>query len=942
MLFRSMDLDLEADLGVDTVKQAEVFAAVREAYGIARQENMKLRDFPTMRHVVRFVYDFRPDLAAAPREPQAAPAAAPAAEEAAEEGEGGPAAGLAPVPAAARARPEVPDASAADAVPRRVPVPVLRPPLSLSKPTGVKLGSGSRVAIRGDRGGVAGVLAALLSARGVEVLPLDADSAAELEERAKAILAGGPVEGVFWLPALDPEPPLASLDLAAFREANRVRVKGLYTAMRVFYDSVSRPGTFLVTGTRLGGLHGYGPEGATAPLGGAVTGFTKAYKRERPDALVKAVDVSLADAPEKVAQALVEEALHDPGAVEVGRRDGLRFAVSFEERPAADGGHGLSLGKDSVFLVTGAAGGITSAIVADLAAASGGTFWLLDLVPEPRRDDPRIALFRRDRETLKRALIGEAKGRGEKPTPVAIEKEVLGVERLDAALRAVEAVEASGGTAVYRSANLLDAAAVTAVVEELKARHGKLDVLVHAGGIEISRALPEKEPGEFDLVFDIKADGFFSLLSALRDVPLGATVAFSSVAGRFGNAGQTDYSAANDLLCKLTSHLASARPGTRAIAIDWTAWGGIGMATRGSIPKVMEAAGIDMLPPEAGVPTVRRELTVGSGAREVLVAGQLGILAREWDETGGLDVGKARGALRSRDRKLLMLGDAKAHFLHGGLQVETTLDPNVQPFLFDHAMEGTPLLPGVMGTETFAELASFLCPGFRVAAVESEVFERPFKFFRMQPQTLHLSATAVPAGEGELLVSCLLRSVTQARPELPAQVRDHFRAAVRMTHAPLAAPSIDFTPPAREALPIGRDVIYRIYFHGPAYQVLEAVRVDGQKAVGLMPDLLPPNAEPAHAASLVAPRLLEFCFQTAGIWEVWAMERLALPTALESVTCYRDPEEALGRRLYAVVEAVDGGASFDGKVVDETGSVYLEVRGYRTVALPGRVTLSGE
>ncbi len=57
-----MDLDLEADLGVDTVKQAEVFAAVREAYGIERQENLKLRDFPTLKHVVKFVYDFRPDL----------------------------------------------------------------------------------------------------------------------------------------------------------------------------------------------------------------------------------------------------------------------------------------------------------------------------------------------------------------------------------------------------------------------------------------------------------------------------------------------------------------------------------------------------------------------------------------------------------------------------------------------------------------------------------------------------------------------------------------------------------------------------------------------------------------------------------------------------------------------------------------------------------------
>ena len=88
------------------------------------------------------------------------------------------------------------------------------------------------------------------------------------------------------------------------------------------------------------------------------------------------------------------------------------------------------------------------------------------------------------------------------------------------------------------------------------------------------------------------------------------------MAGRFGNGGQTDYSAANDLMCKIASSFRRTRPATRAIAIDWTAWGGIGMATRGSIPKMMEMAGIDMLPPEAGIPWIRRELTAaGSAAR---------------------------------------------------------------------------------------------------------------------------------------------------------------------------------------------------------------------------------------------------------------------------------------------------------------------------------------
>jgi acyl carrier protein len=51
------DLDLEADLGVDTVKQAEVFAAVREHYQLERDDNLQLRDFPTLRHVAAWVRD---------------------------------------------------------------------------------------------------------------------------------------------------------------------------------------------------------------------------------------------------------------------------------------------------------------------------------------------------------------------------------------------------------------------------------------------------------------------------------------------------------------------------------------------------------------------------------------------------------------------------------------------------------------------------------------------------------------------------------------------------------------------------------------------------------------------------------------------------------------------------------------------------------------------
>ena len=49
------ELDLEADLGIDTVKQAEFISEVREAFDIPRIEGLKIADFPTIEHVIGFV-----------------------------------------------------------------------------------------------------------------------------------------------------------------------------------------------------------------------------------------------------------------------------------------------------------------------------------------------------------------------------------------------------------------------------------------------------------------------------------------------------------------------------------------------------------------------------------------------------------------------------------------------------------------------------------------------------------------------------------------------------------------------------------------------------------------------------------------------------------------------------------------------------------------------
>ncbi|HEX6467719.1 MAG TPA: SDR family NAD(P)-dependent oxidoreductase [Streptosporangiaceae bacterium] len=918
-----LDLDLEADLGVDTVKQAEVFAAVRERFGVAREEDLRLRDFPTLGHVIGWIRDKTGT-------PEAAPAAP--AEEARETGDethgetygetgdeaggetydeagGDSAGGLAGTPAAPR-------------YPRRVPVPLLRPALAQCKPTGVALGAGSRVAVMPDAGGVGKALVSRLGKLGCEVAVLDpAVPAGEL-------VLDGRIDGIYWLTALDDEGPIADMTIGDWREALRRRVKTLYAVARRLYDG----SPFLVVATRLGGHHGYDGPGAVAPLGGAVTGFAKAYQRERPDALVKAVDFPVSRKTGALADALIEETLRDPGCVEVGHADGLRWTVGLEESPLPDTEQAARpLDRDTVFLVTGAAGGIVSAITADLAAASGGVFHLLDLTQAPDPDDADLRRYAEDRDALKADIAARMKDRGERPTPVLIDRELARCERQQAALAAIRAVGDAGGTAHYHRVDLTDAAAVQQVIDEVRDVSGHVDVLLHAAGLEISRSLPDKEPAEFDRVFDVKSDGWFNLLNAAGDMPIGTTVVFSSVAGRFGNAGQADYSAANDLLCKLTSAMRHTRPATRAIALDWTAWAGIGMATRGSIPQIMRMAGIEMLDPEAGVPWVRRELTGTAPGGEVLVAGALGVLGEEYDETGGVDP----GAIPAAGQQIgPMIGRVVTAGVHSGLVATTTLDPKRQPFLDDHRIDGTAVLPGVMGIEAFVEAAGLLAPaGWQVTSVEDVDFRVPVKFYRDEPRTLTVRARTRPHGS-DLVADCALEAERTLPGAAAPQRTVHFTGSVRLSTRP---PRPEHVEPVREAGPaMRREDVYSFYFHGPAYQVVSAAwRHDGAGGVAArMAGDLPADLDPAGPPAVAAPRFVELCFQAAGLEEAARCGRLALPHHVDRIVVPRqDAPAGPSGPVHAIVTEHEDVT--DCTVIDADGDVILRVDGYRGVPVPG-------
>jgi hypothetical protein len=127
------------------------------------------------------------------------------------------------------------------------------------------------------------------------------------------------------------------------------------------------------------------------------------------------------------------------------------------------------------------------------------------------------------------------------------------------------------------------------------------------------------------------------------------------------------------------------------------------------------------------------------------------------------------------------------------------------------------------------------------------------------------------------------------------------------------------------------EAIYTIYFHGPAYQVLQSAwGIDGGVA-GRMADDLPPNHVPAGRSTTTHPRLAELAFQAAGIWELGTTGTMALPLHVERVQFAGDPSSATGA-ITAMVRAEDD--SFFVRVADASGATFVVMEGYRTVSLP--------
>ncbi|MCA9185980.1 MAG: SDR family oxidoreductase, partial [Planctomycetales bacterium] len=183
----------------------------------------------------------------------------------------------------------------------------------------------------------------------------------------------------------------------------------------------------------------------------------------------------------------------------------------------------------------------------------------------------------------------------------------------------LQAIRATGAKVEYHSLDVRDEQALSQLVSRLRDKYGKIDGVVHAAGVIEDKLLRDKTPESFDRVFNTKVDSAFALAQLLDPQSVRVFVLFASIASRYGNRGQADYAAANEVLSKLAAELDRRWPG-RVLAVAWGPWAERGMVSH--LEKHLVARGIALIPPHVGAKMLVDELSAGQkGESEVIIAG---------------------------------------------------------------------------------------------------------------------------------------------------------------------------------------------------------------------------------------------------------------------------------------------------------------------------------
>ncbi len=117
---------------------------------------------------------------------------------------------------------------------------------------------------------------------------------------------------------------------------------------------------------------------------------------------------------------------------------------------------------------------------------------------------------------------------------------------------------------------------MTAIVQEMQAKYGRIAGVFHLAGVAGDGFLYQKPDEQLHRVLRPKMLGAMTLYEALAGAKPDCFVMYSSMQTAMGGAGQGDYTAANTFMDVYAAYLRS--KGLAAYAINWPAWSEVGMA----------------------------------------------------------------------------------------------------------------------------------------------------------------------------------------------------------------------------------------------------------------------------------------------------------------------------------------------------------------------------
>ena len=782
-----------------------------------------------------------------------------------------------------------------------------------------------------DEVGLAPALVGALASRGCTVTVVPRAALADEErlalwtaaERANLSTVAGIVHAApvaaDWLPI--------DTALDAWRVQLLIQEKSLFLLLRGFADRLA-PDAQLLAVSALGGSFGRlpGPARGLSLQGGAV-GLLKSLREESPKWRTKAIDVDRSRGVDAIAADLLAELETSDGRQEIGFSAGVRTV--FRSRPAATApaeSNDRDRLHDLVVLCTGGARGVTAEALRELALP--GNVLVVTGRTELVAEDPATAACT-DAQALRRHFVDAVRNGALRATPAEIDRNVRQVLALRELQRNLDDFASRGARVEYHAVDVTDDDAMARLIAGIAERHGPIGGVVHGAGIIEDRLLVDKTPESWSRVVDTKVLGLLALLRHLRPQALRFLTVFSSVAGRYGNRGQTDYATANELMNRVCCQLRDQWGDRVSVsALCWGPWGpttfGAGMVTAETTAK-FAAKGVALVDAAQGrrlfadavgaAPGGPVEIVCGQGdweAHEAAVAVESAVAATTIEaapvapaDLGSMPAARA-GTPTTVQTGLLgpLLGRASVMPLALGEQRITVVLDAAHAYLDQHRIDGVAVLPAAAATELMAEAARALWPGWKVSEVRDLRLIKGIEVKEVG-RVLHMIVTAPPYGSSDGFdVSVAIRSDAGSGRSIV-----HYRCGLRLEQQLQDAFKLDLQRHDQLQLTVAK-AYDELLFHGPCFQVIEAIDgVSDRGAAARVRSTRPSDWLAGPAADqrewIFDPALIDGAAQMALLWARTLHGHSCLPARFARIARLRETLPARLRMAFENVPSAD-------------------------------------